>query len=119
MTADDGSLVLGGELGEFLRVADDGTALPRRIPVPRTWQSECFAAQMAAAPGGAPAIHLRRSSTAPSSLALVATGSGQRKDAGRILETAGSTSDLIGKSTVCLQSGEIYAIASLREIDLQ
>ena len=44
---------------------------------------------------------------------------GQRKDAGRIPETAGSTSDLKGHSTVCLPSREIYAIASLREIDLQ
>jgi hypothetical protein len=44
---------------------------------------------------------------------------GQRKIPGRILETAGSTSDLKGKSTVCHQSREIYAIASLREIDLQ
>ena len=44
---------------------------------------------------------------------------GQRKGAGRILETAGSTSDLKGQSTVCLPSREIYAIFSLREIDLQ
>jgi hypothetical protein len=44
---------------------------------------------------------------------------GQRKDAGRILETASSTSDLKGQSTVCLPSREIYAITSLREIDLQ
>jgi hypothetical protein len=44
---------------------------------------------------------------------------GQRKDSGRILEAAGSTSDLKGKSTVCLESREIYAIASLCEIDLQ
>ena len=44
---------------------------------------------------------------------------GQRKDAGRILETAGSTSDLKSHSTVALLSREIYAIGSLREIDLQ
>jgi hypothetical protein len=43
----------------------------------------------------------------------------QRKGAGRVLETAGSTDDLKGESTVSLQSREIYAIASLREIDLQ
>ena len=36
-----------------------------------------------------------------------------------MLETTGSTSDLKGKSTVCLGSREIYAIAPLREIDLQ
>ena len=44
---------------------------------------------------------------------------GQRKDAGRILETAGSTSDLEGQSALCLSSREIDAILSLREIDLQ
>jgi hypothetical protein len=44
---------------------------------------------------------------------------GQRKDAGRILETAGSTSDLKGQSTVCLPSREIDAIASLRKVGLQ
>ena len=44
---------------------------------------------------------------------------GKRKDAGRILETAGSTCDLKGHSTVAHQMDEIYAIPSLREIDLQ
>src|SRR5271157_4296535 len=44
---------------------------------------------------------------------------GQRKDAGRILETAGSTVDLKGQSTVTHHMHEIYAITSLREIDLQ
>jgi hypothetical protein len=44
---------------------------------------------------------------------------GQRKVAGRILETAGSTSDLKGQSTVCLPRREIDAIASLRKIGLQ
>ena len=44
---------------------------------------------------------------------------GQRKGAGRILKTAGSASDLEGQSAVRLPSREIYAIFSLREIDLQ
>ena len=43
----------------------------------------------------------------------------QRKGAGRILETAGSTSDLKSQSTVGLLGREIDAIGSLREIDLQ
>src|ERR1700722_4448867 len=46
-------------------------------------------------------------------------GLGQRKVAGRILETAGSTSDLKGQSTVCLPRREIDAIASLRKIGPQ
>ena len=44
---------------------------------------------------------------------------GQRKEAGRILETAGSTSDLKVQNTVCLKSREIDAIGFLRETDLQ
>ena len=43
----------------------------------------------------------------------------QRKGAGRILETAGSTSDLKSQNTVGLLGREIDAIGSLREIDLQ
>ena len=44
---------------------------------------------------------------------------GQSKYAGRILETAGSTSDLKSHRTVALLGREIYAIVSLRHIDLQ
>jgi len=44
---------------------------------------------------------------------------GQRNDAGRTLETAGSTSDLKSPNTEGLQRREIYAIASLRETNLQ
>jgi hypothetical protein len=44
---------------------------------------------------------------------------GQSKDAGRILETAGSANDLKGQSTLGLIRREIDAIASFREIDLQ
>jgi len=44
---------------------------------------------------------------------------GQRKGAGRILETTGSTSDLESHRTAGLPNGEIYAIGSLREIDAQ
>jgi len=44
---------------------------------------------------------------------------GQRKDAGRILERAGSTSDLKSHSTVALLGHEIYAIGSLGDIDVQ
>ena len=40
-------------------------------------------------------------------------------DAGCILETTGSTSDLKSPGTVGLQSHEIDAIVSLRELDLQ
>jgi len=40
---------------------------------------------------------------------------GIHKGAGRIVETASSTCDLQGQSTVALLSHEIYAIASLRE----
>ena len=43
---------------------------------------------------------------------------GQRQDAGRILETAGSTVDLKSQRAVAHQLHEIYAIASLRQIDL-
>jgi len=42
-----------------------------------------------------------------------------RKGAGRILETAGPTSDLEGQSTVALIRHEIYAIVSVREFDVQ
>ena len=44
---------------------------------------------------------------------------GQRKDAGRILETAGSTVDLKGQRTVTHHMHEIDAITSLRQIDPQ
>jgi streptogramin lyase len=42
-TAGDGSLVLGGELGRFLRIAPDGTATARQVPVPPARRSGCFA----------------------------------------------------------------------------
>ena len=44
---------------------------------------------------------------------------GKRKGAGRILETAGSPSDLKSQRAVALLSREIDAIASLREMDIQ
>jgi len=44
---------------------------------------------------------------------------GQRKGAGRILETASSTSDLKSQSTVALLGHEIYAIGSLSHTDHQ
>src|SRR5689334_5397595 len=44
---------------------------------------------------------------------------GQSEDAGRILESAGSTSDFKSHSTAGLQGREIYAIACLHESDLQ
>jgi len=44
---------------------------------------------------------------------------GQRKDAGRGLEAAGSTADLKGQSAMTHHLHEIYAITSLRQIDLQ
>jgi hypothetical protein len=44
---------------------------------------------------------------------------GQPQGAGSILETAGSTSDFKSQNTVALLGCEIYAIGSLREIDLQ
>ena len=43
----------------------------------------------------------------------------QSKNAGRICETAGSTSDLKSHNTVALLGREIYAIGSLRQMDLQ
>src|SRR4029077_18797273 len=44
---------------------------------------------------------------------------GQSEDAGRVLETTGSTSDLKSHSTVGLPNREIDAIACWRESDLQ
>ena len=44
---------------------------------------------------------------------------GQRKGAGRILETTGSTGDLKDPNTESLVSQEIDAIASPREVDRQ
>ena len=44
---------------------------------------------------------------------------GKRKGTGRILETAGSPGDLKSHSAVGLIGHEIYAVASLREIDTQ
>jgi hypothetical protein len=41
----------------------------------------------------------------------------QRKGAGRILETAGSTCNSISRCKVALHGCEIYAAGSLREID--
>jgi hypothetical protein len=53
VTASDGSFVLAGQLGRFLRVGADGTATPQTAPIPRGFRGGCFAGGMAAASGGA------------------------------------------------------------------